>query len=133
MEETLRAVVSRLRDQGTVLAIALVGSHARGTANPQSDIDLVILVQKPSDWFANQDWISCAGQELECRIEEYGRLRSLRVHYAGGLEIEFGITDPGWAALPPDSGTVAVVREGFRILHDPDGLLSRLQEAVARK
>ncbi|MEZ5338794.1 MAG: nucleotidyltransferase domain-containing protein [bacterium] len=133
MAETLSAVVSGLREHGTVLAIALAGSHARGTATAQSDIDLVILAEDPATLLDNQDWISCAGTAVATGLEDYGRLRSLRVQYAGGLEIEFGITDPSWAALPPDEGTAAVVSNGFRCLHDPDSLLIQLQDFVARK
>lgn len=32
----------------------------------------------------------------------------------------------GWAAEPVDDGTARVVRDGFRVLHDPVGVLSRL-------
>ena len=59
--------------------------------------------------------------------------------YAGGelkpdgVEIEVGLTAPSWADTDPlDSGTARVVREGFSIVFDPDGLLARLEGAVGR-
>lgn len=51
-------------------------------------------------------------------------MQSRRVHYREGPEVEFGLTSPAWAHLPLDAGTVRVVRDGFRVLHDPDGLLA---------
>jgi uncharacterized protein len=38
-----------------------------------------------------------------------------------------------WAAVPVDEGTAHVVADGLRVLLDPDGLLTRLVEAVARR
>ncbi len=48
-----------------------------------------------------------------------------------GLEIEFGIGSPTWAATDPlDPGTKRVIRDGLHILYDPDGLLTAVQAAV---
>jgi hypothetical protein len=37
---------------------------------------------------------------------------------------------PSWAAVPLDPGTARVLRDGCRILHDPEGLLGHALEAV---
>ncbi len=45
-------VISSVRDwairQGDILAAAVVGSYARGTERPDSDVDLVLLVADPA-------------------------------------------------------------------------------------
>jgi predicted nucleotidyltransferase len=46
-EELLREVVRRIRSVGTPRAVVLFGSHARGDARPDSDLDLLIV--EPSD------------------------------------------------------------------------------------
>ncbi len=40
--------------QPDILALALVGSHARGAATETSDVDLVILAQDPSRYLEDQ-------------------------------------------------------------------------------
>ena len=115
-----------------IIAAALVGSHARGTATQASDVDLVILCDTPEDLLA-ADWPKMFG-EMESRgIEDYGALRSLRVHYRGGLEVEFGVAQPSWAALPLDPGTRAVLAAGACILHDPSGILREARRAALRQ
>ncbi len=43
-----------------------------------------------------------------------------------------GVAEPTWAATDPvDPGTHGVVREGLRILHDPDGRLAALAVAAS--
>lgn len=47
IERFLSAVVQWASAQPDIVAVALVGSHARGTAKPTSDVDLVILTSCP--------------------------------------------------------------------------------------
>jgi hypothetical protein len=35
-----------------------------------------------------------------------------------------------WAEPPVDPGTLAVVKTGMRILHDPQGLLQRMRQSL---
>jgi len=45
------------------------------------------------------------------------------------LELTFARTD--WASTAPiDAGTIFVVRDAFRVLHDPTAVLSKLMAAV---
>lgn len=57
-------------------------------------------------------------------------MQSVRVHYAHGLEVEFGIAGTEWMELPLDSGTVQVFTDGLEILFDPDGHLDRAIRSV---
>ena len=45
----LKSVVDRLKDAYHPDAIYLFGSQARGTANPESDIDLLVIVDDAAD------------------------------------------------------------------------------------
>jgi predicted nucleotidyltransferase len=37
-----------------ILALAVIGSHARGTARPDSDVDVVIIVDDPAKYWESQ-------------------------------------------------------------------------------
>ena len=111
-----------------VLGVALVGSHARGDARADSDIDFVLVCSDPSQYLADPAWISTFGNPQEVSVEDWGRVQSVRVFYRSGPEVEFGITGTAWTELPPDPGTAAVIEDGVSILLDRVGLLSRLQK-----
>ena len=124
-----------LRDWGLqepgILGIALVGSHARGTAGPESDVDLVILVDKLSASMKDASWIGRFGAAQWVREEDWGAVKARRVQFADGKQVEFGFAAPEWAAIDPyDAGTLMVVRNGFRILYDPRNLLRNLAIAA---
>lgn len=62
---------------------------------------------------------------------DWGLLKSRRVFYSNGFEVEFGITSVAWVVTDPvDEGTARVVRDGMRILYDPSGVPTRLQATI---
>jgi len=101
-----------------VLGVALVGSHARGAARPDSDVDLVIACQRPRLLLDDTRWIGMFGAPMRTMGEDWGRVTSLRVWYANGLEVEFGITDRDWGSAPLEAGTRAVIEDGCIVLYD---------------
>ena len=118
--------------QPDILAAAIVGSHARGTARPGSDIDVVMIVDDPARYLEAQAWLEHFGRVRSVSDENWGLLQSRRIHYADGMEVEFGITVREWANINPvDSGTRKVVADGMRILYDREMILRRLLNAVA--
>ena len=122
--DCLRRVVRWASERSDVQAVALVGSHARGTATDSSDVDLVLLADDPRRYTDDAGWVSTFGSVVRCETELYGDLVSLRVHYADGLEVEFGLTGTGWAAVPLDPGTRQVVAGGMTVLFEREPLLS---------
>ncbi len=131
-------ILAWARTETKVRAIALVGSHGRGTARADSDIDLVVLTDAPEFFRAETSWLDAIGwrgadsRPLKWQDEGYGVLWSRRLWLEQGrFEVEIGFARPAWAeANPLDPGTQRVVADGCRILHDPDRLLARLCAAV---
>jgi predicted nucleotidyltransferase len=111
--------------QADILALALVGSHARDAATETSDVDLVLITADPNRYLNNTDWVQHFGTVEKQQVEDYGLLTSLRVWYRERLEIEYGLTDERWAALPLDEGTRRVMAGGMRILFEREAILSR--------
>src|SRR5260370_34356130 len=98
----LEAFDSWARAQPDIEAAALVGSHARNTATEESDVDLMILTAMVARYFENQSWISGFGDVGECKVEKWGRVKSLRALYKDGKEVEYNFSTPDWAGVPID-------------------------------
>ena len=128
----IEAVRQWAEHRDDIRALALVGSHARGDAHAGSDIDLVLLCSNPAAYVRQTDWVSSIAEVAHSSLEDWGKVRSVRVHYRNGAEVEFGITGLDWAAVPPDRGTSDVLGNGSSILLDRDSLLSRVMEALGR-
>jgi hypothetical protein len=117
-----------------VRALALVGSWARGRPRCDSDVDLVVLVDEPERYRQEDDWAAELGAGEVLRRREWGAITEHRLALGGTIDLDLGIGPVSWAATDPvDSGTYAVVRDGMRILHDPDGLLAELDAEVRRR
>ena len=113
-----------------IMAVALVGSYARGTARADSDIDLMFLTYKPSCFRQNTSWmeeINLGAKIDKWKDANYGEVWSRHVYLEDETEIEFSFGLPLWASVNPvDSGTFNVVNDGCRILYDSKGLLKKL-------
>ena len=113
--------------QSDVVAVAIVGSHARGKARRDSDIDVIVIADDPARYLETSVWLECFGPLRSISNEDWGLLQSRRVHYVDGTEVEFGITVRRWASTHPvDAGTKDVVSGGMLILYDREKLLQSL-------
>jgi predicted nucleotidyltransferase len=126
----LESFIQWAKSQSDISAVALVGSHARNAATNDSDIDLVILTSRVNDYLHDRSWLTAFGDIKNYREEHYGKVTSLRVFYDDGLEVEYGFATPDWAETPIDEGTLRVLKEGMRVLHDPLGVLARMQQEL---
>jgi len=109
-------------------AVTLVGPHAAGTARPDSDVDLIVLTANSSRYFNDVSWTKDFGTVLTSAREHYESVKSVRVHYDGGLEVEFAFAPLEWADTePPDADTMDIVSRGMVILADKSGRLRTLQ------
>jgi predicted nucleotidyltransferase len=117
-----------------IVAVGVVGSHARGTARPDSDVDLVIITDTPRPYLDDATWINIFGQVVRIIDEDWGLLQSRRIFFADGLEVEFGITTRAWAALDPvDDGTRRVIADGAQSVYDPEEVWAALMQKVNAK
>jgi predicted nucleotidyltransferase len=112
------------RRRKDIRAVALVGSYARETATEISDVDLVIIAEKPEVYTTSTEWIRVFGKAIAQQVEDYGKLISLRVWYESGLEVEYGFTTRDWIKTPLDKGTKRVIDDGLRVLFEKEALLS---------
>ncbi len=117
--------------QPDVKAVALVGSYARDAALEGSDVDLLILTTDMAKYVSDRSWVSLFGEATECRVEDWGKVTSVRTFYQGGLEVEYGFTTPDWAKMPMDAGSSRVVSDGMKILFDAQNILSSVQREVS--
>jgi uncharacterized protein len=125
--EFLEQFTGWARNRPDILAVALVGSHARSAARPDSDVDLVVITSHPEQYLADLSWTTIFGEVERQEIEDYTKLVSVRVWYLDDLEVEYGITDEDWAATPLDEGTRQVIADGMVVLFEQGKILSRHQ------
>lgn len=114
----LSEVTDWARGTPGILAVALVGSHARGSADETSDVDLLLICESPDSLLTNRVWAGNFGSIMRQEVEAWGKVRSLRVWYQDGLEAEFGLAGRDWAADPDDSGDARVIADGIQVLVD---------------
>ena len=128
-EELIAKVADWSQRDDRVIASGVCGSHARGEATPDSDIDFCILTSDPDSLLSDRSWIAefGPGARIDEAVEDYNLVQSIRVYY-GETEAEFGITDQAWIEPPIDHETAGVMNDGLRILYDSSG---RLEQAVA--
>lgn len=129
----LEIVTAWAGSRGDIVGLALVGSWARDTASPDSDIDFILLTPNPdvfrisTTWLTEIRWPKIGLSVQSCRDVKYGVVWSRHVKLSDGMVIEFSFGFPSWAATCPcDAGTRSVVSRGCRILFDPEGLLQNV-------
>ena len=92
---------------------------------------LILLVEDATAYTQRADWIHALGATRIVRTQRFGPLTARRLALPSGVEVEVGIVEPAWASVVPlDPLTRQVVEAGFRILHDPHGLLRSLVATV---
>jgi hypothetical protein len=114
-----------------IMAVALVGSYARGTSIDDSDVDIMLLSGEPMRYIGDDAWTHSLGATDVEPPRVWGAVTERRLVTPSGLEIEMNIAAPTWADTDPvDSGTEQVVDAGMRVLYDPRGLLTGLRMAI---
>ncbi len=134
---SVQEFLSRIRDwaaaQPDIQAVLLVGSYARGAARPDSDVDLVILTGAPDRYLDPAAFPAAAGPAERWIKEDWGAVTSIRVWYQDGLEVEYGIAAPDWAAAPFDAGTRRVLADGMRIVFGREAVYNNLRAEALRE
>ena len=133
VEDLLAALTSWAGGRPDVQAIALVGSRARNAARTDSDVDVVVISDEPAAYLEDAAWTRGLRVTSLTEPQKWGAVTSRRAEIGSGLEVEFGFASPSWANTDPvDEGTRRVVLNGFRVIYDRSGLLSRLVGTFTR-
>jgi len=127
IQDFLINVADWAKSHSDILGVALVGSHARDEARVDSDIDLVILCEKPNEYINDTAWTNFFGVVSSSKLKDWGKLTSVNVWFDDGQEVEFGFTNDSWATFPLDSGTEKVILNGFKIVWDRKGYFKELE------
>jgi predicted nucleotidyltransferase len=131
VERFLASLVAFAEARDDVRAVALVGSHARGAARPDSDVDVVMLSTQPEMYLDDCDWIDRFPGATLLATRRWGALTERRLVLVDETEVDFGVARTSWASIRPlDPGTARVARDGLIVLHDPDGLLADVAAAA---
>lgn len=129
IDETISRVTNWAIGRKDIVGLLLVGSCARGTARPDSDIDIVLLTTDPIQ-YSNNSWAVELTLGKPIRTQQWGPITERRYVTVTGLEVEMNIGSPDWARVDPvDSGTHRVITDGAHALHDPNGILESLIHA----
>src|ERR1043166_3350575 len=104
-ESFLKLFIEWVTHQQAVEALALVGSHARGTASETSDVDLMILTSERAQYLLNPVWVPLFGDVERVQKETWGAVETIRATYTNGLEVEYNFASSAWADVPVDPGT----------------------------
>jgi hypothetical protein len=128
VSEVVSLVVGWAAGHADVRGVLLVGSWARDAARVDSDVDLVVLTDTAAH-AGTAVWTRLLGGRL-VRRQRWGPLQEIRVRRPSGLVVEMGVVPVSWADTDPvDPGTMRVVRDGHRVVHDPGGILAALSGA----
>jgi|SRR5581483_1982743 len=119
--------------QENILGVVLVGSYANNAAKENSDIDLMIIVKDLKLYLQDNSWIDKFGEVKQYGIkdEDWGLVKTKRVFYRNGIEVEFNFSNEEWTKINPvDVGTKKVMKNGYNIMVDKNDLLNRLADLI---
>lgn len=120
-QKMLSEMKSWAEQEASIQAVIYVGSYARGTNRSDSDLDVVVITEKKAEMVVEPEFVKLFGAVVKQQIEYYGACTSIRVWYADGREVEFGMVEPSWMDQPLDAGTEHVLLDGYKIILDKKG------------
>ena len=102
-DDVVRSVIAWASGQRDIVAVAVVGSWARGEAHMGSDVDLVVVTDDKERYLSDDSWVALALDEPAetIRTRDWGPLTERRVSLPSGLDVEFGFVPPSWASTAP--------------------------------
>lgn len=127
LDELVRELKKFSDNENHIESMIVVGSYASGTNTETSDLDLCIITTNKNEMLEKPDFIHKFGTVEKKQIEYYGACTSIRVWYKDGWEIEFGIVEPSWIAVPLDSGTYRVLSDGYQVITDKKRYFQNLE------
>lgn len=120
-----------------IRAAFVIGSRARTDhpADEWSDLDIVVIADKPEDLLYHMDWLDQMGPHWITFIEPTvaGTGYERRVLFSGGHDVDFAVLSREQFDQLPEDLVRRVISRGMRVLLDKDGRLSGLSPDTSLK
>jgi arginine-tRNA-protein transferase len=116
--------------QKDIVGAAVIHRHAIENAEDDWDMHFIILTTDIDYYFQGNNWTRSFSRVLSFNVEERGIVKTMHLKSKNGVVHHFHFAPPEWADFPVKKETRRIVRSGMRILHDPQGILEKLQAAV---
>ena len=136
MQDLIERFTTWVLDRPDVRSALIVGSQARADrpADSLSDLDLAVIVTDPSIYLSDTNWLRRFGEPGLTFVESTadGNFRERRVLFRDGRDVDFSLLPAAVVQqmlvqrVPAEIADV--LRRGFRILVDKDGLARRLTD-----
>lgn len=133
-EQLALSFLAWAQTEPSLRAAAIIGSQARSDhpADPWSDLDIMVFASDVEPYIAGGGWAEQIAPVWLSFVERTpdGQGWERRVLYAGGLDVDFALLPAAWLSamaeteISPDMADV--IRRGYRILLDKDGLLEEI-------
>lgn len=137
IEQILTQITQWSSENLNIIGLALVGSYARGNARSDSDIDLMLITPNPwlfrqnMKWIYEIDWKHINLNIKDWKDSDYGVVWSRHIYFVEQTKIEFSFGLPTWTSINPvDRGTLNVVKNGIKILYDPQKVFHNLLNEI---
>lgn len=112
------------------IGAAVIGAHAHGELEDDWNMRFIIVTTDIEHYFENNNWAGHFTRVLSVEREDHAGFTRMNLKYRSGAMFELNFVSPDWAALPVNDETRRIVTDGMRILHDPQGVLEKLQKTV---
>ena len=138
MQDLIERFTTWVLDRPDIRSALIVGSRARADrpADSLSDLDLAVIVTDPSIYLSDTTWLRRFGEPFPTFVESTadGNFRERRVLFRDGRDVDFSLLPAAVVQqmlvqrVPAEIADV--LRRGFRILVDKDGLAEQLTDAA---
>ena len=126
-------------DEPKIQAVWIYGSWARGTAKPDSDLDVILFCNAPQEWRNETSWaLRPEWNGIGLRVSGWSDVGgfdsrwSRSIRFQTGAEIEFTVVDTDWATTAPyPEELLNDVSQSFHVVFDRDGRSRSLAIACA--
>ncbi|TDO44466.1 hypothetical protein EV651_1349 [Kribbella sp. VKM Ac-2571] len=130
-EAAINGITAWAQLQTDARGLALIGSYAYGRPRMASDVDIVLVTANRERHISGMEWAGSIDRRPRLiRCQEWGPLTERRARLSSGLVVELGVVTGEWLSAPLDPGTAKVLRDGCRVLHDPENLFGRALREV---
>lgn len=138
-EYLIERFINWAEKEENVRTAVIIGSQARidHPADQWSDLDIIVLARDPEVYSQSKDWLMAIGTPWLSFVEPTpdGRSMEQRVLFAGGLDVDFALSDAAAfqqmlaTVLPSDVANT--LQRGHRFILDKDNLEGLLPDLPA--